>query len=493
MRYLVSAAEMKEYDRRTIEEIGIGADVLMERAALAAYERVEAHVKGLVFAEKTAFLLVGYGNNGGDGLALARLLAEEGFLVEVMCVGKEESASEGWKRQRKILEHYRIRYSTKPLCREYTIIVDALFGVGLKRKVEGIYARALDTFCELKGWKLALDLPSGIEPDTGEILGTAARVDETVTFGFCKRGLVLYPGCLYAGKVTTAKIGISETSFFGEEPEWFAYDEEPHALKPERDRTGNKGTFGRVLLIGGSLNMAGAAVLAAKACYRAGAGMVKVVTPEENRVIVQQCVPEALFSTGKSLGEDLKSWADAVVIGPGLGRDERAGGLLKQVLSDSTCPLVIDADGLNLVAAQAELRELLRKSAKTREKLVLTPHMGELARLTGEEMSALKKAPAVYAKKLASEFHGTVAAKDARTIICGAEGKVCVNLTGNSGLATAGSGDVLAGVIGGLLAQGMQGFEAAAVGVYLHGTAGDKAAANKGEHALMAGDIAEYL
>jgi NAD(P)H-hydrate epimerase len=288
-------------------------------------------------------------------------------------------------------------------------------------------------------------------------------------------------------------IGISEAAFFGEEPEWFALDGEPRKLLPRRERDGNKGTFGKVLLIGGSINMAGAAVLAARACYRAGAGMVKVVTPEENRVILQQSVPEALLDTGEELGEDLKNWADVVVIGPGLGRDERAYRLMKQVLSYDGCPLVIDADGLNLLAQSEELRGLLSHPAKSARQLVLTPHMGELSRLLGEEIAVLKKDPSFYAKKLAGELHGTVAAKDARTVISDGGRRVCVNLSGNSGLATAGSGDVLAGIIGGLLAQGMDGFTAACAGACLHGAAGDKAAAVRGEHALMAGDIADYL
>lgn len=484
---------MKRYDRNTIEEIGIPALVLMERAALRAFECCVEYLRDCPCREATVLVLAGCGNNGGDGLALARLLAEAGALVEIWCIGNEEKATESWKAQKKILEHYPVEYSTKPIQSEYTIVVDALFGVGLSREISGCYREALELFNQTKGWKLALDLPSGIDADTGKVWGIAARVDETVTFGFCKRGLVLYPGCEFSGRVTTAEIGISAAGFFGKEPEWFAYDEEGRELLPGRNKAGNKGTFGKVLLIAGSKNMAGAAVLAARAVYRTGAGMVKVVTAEENRVIIQQTVPEALLETEPELSENLSNWADVIVIGPGLGRDERAIRLLRQVLEGCRLPLVIDADGLNLLAEHSELMKVLEQHGYEDRKIVLTPHMGELSRLTGKTVSELKDNPAGNAKALSEKLHVVVAAKDARTFVCRENGSTCVNLTGNNGMATAGSGDVLAGIIGGLLAQGMEAFAAASVGVYLHGKAGDRVSAAIGEHSCMAGDILQYM
>lgn len=491
MKYLVSAEEMKLYDENTIEKIGVPALVLMERAALQAFGRIERYLQDCRHAEKTALIMAGYGNNGGDGLALARLLTESGVAVEVWCVGSEERATAQWKAQKKILEHYPVEYSTKPLRDEYTIVIDALFGVGLSREITGAFRAALESFQQVKGFKLALDLPSGIDADTGKIWGIAAGVDETITFGFCKRGLVLYPGCELAGTVTTVPMGISEAAFFGREPEWFTYEEALCELLPRREKAGNKGTFGKLLLIAGSKNMAGAALLAAKAAYRAGAGMVKVVTPEENRVIVQQTVPEALLETGIDLTRDLREWADVAVIGPGLGKDERALSLLKQTVENSRIPLLIDADGLNLLAENPELMAALEQRKCEDRKLVLTPHMGELSRLTGKSISELKEKPAEYSRKLAAALHVVVAAKDARTFVCREKGSVFVNLTGNSGMATAGSGDVLAGIIGGLMAQRMEPFEAASLGVYLHGKAGDRVSEAIGEHGCMAGDMAE--
>lgn len=489
MKYLVSAAEMKQYDSDTIEKLGIPAAVLMERAALWACacvcKRLAAQEEG------TVLILAGYGNNGADGLALARLLAEQQTAdraeVEVWCVGDAAKATALWKLQRRILENYDVKMSAKPQRAEYTIIVDALFGVGLCRRLEGIYYDAVECLNRLRGFKLALDAPSGIDCDTGDILGTAVRADETVTFSFCKRGLVLYPGCEYTGALTVVPVGITQKAFFGREPEWFAYDEPVCALLPGRNPAGHKGSFGRLLLLAGSKGMAGAACLAAEAAYRTGAGMVKVATVEENRVILQGAVPEAMVETGGELSGALE-WADVIVAGPGLGTDERARRLLSQGLERTDKPLVIDADGLNLLAGEPKLQSLLL--GRTNANLVLTPHIGEMSRLTGQPPAELKRSPAYYGRELAARLHAVVAVKDARTFICREEGACCVNLTGNDGMATAGSGDVLAGVIGGLLAQGADAFTAACAGTYLHGAAGDRISEKLGGYSCMAWDIA---
>lgn len=498
MIYLVSAAEMKRYDSNTIEKTGIPACVLMERAALGALEAIEENLKSRSLNKKSVLIMAGVGNNGGDGLALARLLAERQYDVEVWCVGNREKASAQWLQQEKILEHYPVRILREPSRRVYEALVDALFGVGLSRDITGEFARAVAQYNEMEGFKVALDLPSGIDTDTGEILGCAARVDVTVTFGFCKRGLVLYPGCQYAGTVKTAEIGISEVSFFGDKPQMFAYDESAEELRPRRRGDGNKGTFGKILIVAGSRGMAGAAVLAARAAYRMGAGMVKVATPEENRMILQGAVPEVLLETGEDFTESLNQWADVVAVGPGLGRDERALRLFRQVIEGCRLPMVVDADGLNLLAEIPKLLDELglqgkAENQKAGRKIVLTPHVGELSRLSGLPVNVLKRDLAKAGQELAERVHGVVVAKDARTFTCGEDMPVCVNLTGNSGMATAGSGDVLAGMIAGLLGQGMDAYEAASVGVCLHGMAGDAAAARLGEYACMAGDIVEAL
>lgn len=496
MKYLVTAAEMKRYDKNTIERTGIPGMVLMERAALAVFRVLEEHFGESMRSEKKVLILVGNGNNGGDGLALARLLSEADYDVEVWGIaagpGDVDRASSQWKEQMQILTHYPVNIGGKPLQTEYNIIVDALFGVGLSREVAGLYAEAIEACNAMEGFKLAIDVPSGIHSDTGAVLGCAFQADVTVTFGFVKKGLVFYPGCGYAGEVICADVGITERSFYGEIPEMFCYDESVAELLPKRDPAGNKGTFGKVLLIAGSYNMAGAAVLSAKAAYRAGAGMVKVLTPEENRVILQESVPEALLGTWEDLKESVR-WADVIGIGPGLGVSEEVKEILRRVIKETYLPLLLDADALNLLAQDAELREELSRQGAQGRGIILTPHVGELSRLTGRTIPELKEDLPGHAAKLAGDLHAVLVAKDVRTFTCAEGKKVCVNLAGNSGMATAGSGDVLAGVICGLLAQGMEAFEAASVGVYLHACAGDAAAREKGEHGCMAMDIAEMI
>lgn len=493
MKYLVTAAEMRRYDSNTIEKIGIPACVLMERAALAAAEAIqEAETGKEQKRNRRALIMAGMGNNGGDGLALARLLSERAYSVEVWCVGDRKKASGEWRRQKEILRAYPVIFTDAPARDSYDVLVDALFGVGLSREITGEFTQAVDKYNQTEGFKLALDVPSGVDSDTGRVWGCAVRADATVTFGFCKRGLALYPGCLYAGQVRMADIGISKVSFFGEEPGLFAYDEEPEALLPKRREDGNKGTFGKVVLIAGSVNMAGAAVLAARAAYRIGAGMVKVITPKENRLIVQESVPEALLGTEEDLEEALR-WADVAAVGPGIGTDERAESCLEKVICDSGLPLVMDADALNLLAEDPALSERLAMQAKEGRKIVLTPHVGEMSRITGTAIPELKKDLERYGRELAERLHAVVAAKDARTFICGEGRASCVNLTGNHGMATAGSGDVLTGIVAGLLAQDMSAFDAASVGVYLHGIAGERAVSSLGAHACMAADIAAHL
>lgn len=487
MRYLVTAEEMKEYDSNTIDRIGIPAMVLMERAALAAADYIAGK-----WEKGSALILAGVGNNGGDGLALARLLVEKNWNVEVWCVGSEEKATTQWKAQKNILKSYSVNFSSTPQRAEYTIMVDALFGVGLSREVTGQYAQAIRAFQELKGFKLALDLPSGVGSDTGKIWGTAVRADATVTFGFMKRGLSMFPACEYAGEVVLKDIGITENSFFGRMPEMFTYTEDPAKLMPDRAKDGNKGTFGKVLLVAGSINMAGAAVLAARAAYRVGAGMVKVITTEENRVILQTAVPEALLGTIRELAASME-WADVIVIGPGLGKGDEAVNTLHQVIDYEKKPLVIDADGLNLLAESSELQARLALQGKAGRQIILTPHVGELSRLTNVPVQTLKLDLFKYGTELSKRLNVTVTAKDARTIVCRESGSAYLNLSGNSGMATAGSGDVLAGITGALLTQMDDGFAAAALSVYIHGKAGDIAAAEKGEQGCMAGDIAEAL
>ncbi|MGN0425530.1 MAG: NAD(P)H-hydrate dehydratase [Acetatifactor sp.] len=484
---IVTAQEMKQYDYATIHEIGIPSAVLMERAALSVADRIRQVIPDHEEAV-TVLVAAGIGNNGGDGLAIARLLAEQGHHVEVWIVGDAGKGSADFSGQLSILKHYSVIFCDKPGSGEYTIIVDALFGVGLSREVTGPYLEAVETINSLKGYVIAVDLPSGIDSDKGQVLGAAVRADETVTFEYRKRGLVFFPGASYAGRVTVAGIGIRPVGESG----LFAYTGSCRDWMPARAADGNKGTFGKVLLVAGSPNMAGAAILSAQAAYRTGGGMVKVISSEENRIPIHVSVPEALFGTAENLMESL-DWADVIAIGSGLGQSRWAFRMLTAVIDYGKKKLLLDADALNLLAENDTLKEALTCQAKAGRGIVITPHPGELSRWTGKSVKELKKDLCQAARVCSAALGGVVVAKDARTVVSCAGPRDYVNLSGNSGLATAGSGDVLTGIIAALMAQESDLFRAACTGCYLHGKAAEKAALELGERSLIPGDIPKAL
>lgn len=506
MKYVVTAAEMKQYDSYTIEELGIPAMVLMERAALKVTEAVREMVCSQMQAQKSCRVLIaaGCGNNGGDGLAAARLLCDLGYETDVVLIGNREHMSRETAMQLRILENYGMSVGSKISDKEYDIIIDALFGVGLNRSIEGDYLQAVCQINQLNARKIAVDIPSGIDADTGRVHGAAVKADVTVTFAFVKRGLVLYPGAVYAGRVICADMGITEKSFAGKKPSVYTLDTPVSELLPKRDPSGNKGTFGKVLILAGSRQMAGAAVLCVRSSYRTGAGMVKAVTCETNRKIIQETLPEALLLTyeeeqpfSDTFSAELRrsaEWADCIVAGPGIGTSQKAEDLLKRLIEENEKPLVLDADALNLLARSESLRQSLKQSICHGDRaVILTPHAGELSRLLGISVEEIKAEPVDAARKAAGMFQAVLVSKDARTVVC-QEGKpLFLNTAGNSGMATAGSGDVLTGIIGALCAGGMTAYDSAVLGTYLHACAGDRAAESKGKAGLMASDFIEEV
>lgn len=500
--YLISAGEMKEYDRNTIEFFGVPSMVLMERAALAVVEEMEERFP----CGGRVLVAAGSGNNGGDGIAVGRILMQRGFAVDFYLAGERRKCSEETEAQIRIIEKYGCPLQDKMGDKEYDIIVDALLGIGLSRELKGGFAETVRKINESGAFICSIDIPSGIHTDNGRVMGEAVKADLTVTFGWKKLGHMLYPGNQYGGEIICRDIGITQESFFEKIPRVYTYMGDAGYGMPCRNKGGNKGTFGKVLVIAGSVNMSGACGLCARAAYRTGAGMVKVITPEENRIIIQSNVPEALLSTYQAEGEisgeahnileEGMKWADCIVIGPGMGMGEMAYAILKQVLEGEKKPLVIDADGLNLLAEYAELKCYLesRKMGEDRRQIIFTPHLAEFARLYGCTLEEAKRDILHKPKELADRYGCIVVCKDARTTVAVPEKEeIYMNTSGNDGMATAGMGDVLAGVIGGLLAQGMEAEQAAALGVYIHGTAGDRAAEQKGKYALMAGDVIESL
>ncbi|HJB90152.1 MAG TPA: NAD(P)H-hydrate dehydratase [Candidatus Eisenbergiella merdigallinarum] len=501
MEYLVTSQEMRFCDRNTSGRFHIPPAVLMERAALACFSVIEERQKRLrdacsplgARAGNRVWVAAGFGNNGGDGLALARLLLQAGYRVDVSLIGPPEKRSELTRQQLASLEAYGASVRRSLPEGEYDIIIDALFGVGLSRPLTGEFLEAVEAINRIPAWVLAADLPSGICADTGAVLGAAVEADVTVSFGFRKRGAFFYPGARYAGKVLCFPCGITPDGFLGRIPQCFTFTESAEELLPRRRPDGNKGTFGKVAVFAGQEGMAGACLLAARGAFGAGCGMVKLVSHPSNRIPLQQALPEAMVA---SRPEEAAGWADAIVAGPGLGAGEETRELITFLLRETKQPLVLDADALNVLAQDPQrmsLLEELQGNPDTRRPLILTPHPGEMARLSGCSTADVLRDPARFALLWAEKLFAAVLCKTARTVVASPENGLYANGSGNSGMATAGSGDVLAGILGTLAAQETNPFRAACVGVYLHGLAGDRAAHEKGERSMTAGDLADQI
>ncbi len=501
IEYLVTAQEMKRYDYHTIHSLKIPGTVLMERAALKTVEVICSQFprqSGLL--SKKILVVAGGGNNGGDGLAIARLLVDLGCRVETVFLGDPQRVPQETSVQLDILANYGMSLGSIFPEGEYDIIVDALFGIGLSREVTGIYRDAICRMNASNAWKISVDVPSGIDADTGKVWGVAVQAHMTVTFGYQKRGLLFYPGAQYAGQVICVDIGINEKAFDGQPPVMYTLTgaAKEHLLKRRPD--GNKGTFGKVFLYAGSEQMAGAAILCSKSTLRAGAGMVKICTTESNRVILQETLPEAMLLCYETVDDSFREkireglrWADCVVAGPGIGTTEKAREILDWLLEDADIPMVLDADALNLLSSHKQLQKTLLGRTEQQGDVVLTPHAGELARLLSCTIQEIKEKPEAMARQAAAEYQAVIASKDARTLVCAEEGPIFMNTSGNSGMATAGSGDVLSGIIGALCAGGMDVFTGACAGVYLHACAGDLAAEEKSRAGLMASDLIDAV
>lgn len=488
MEYLLDAAQMKAADAYTIRELGIPSLELMERAALSCIKAMEQERWKL----GRVLIVCGSGNNGGDGFAIGRILLGKGTDVTLVFAGRMESRTEEtiYQMESFLQAGGRVCGTIEP--GEYDVVADALFGVGLSRDITGNYLDMIKKMNEMGGKKLAVDIPSGISASTGCVMGTAFRADMTVTFQEMKLGLCLFPGCGYAGKTVVSDIGIDSSPVTSDIRTCYTIDgKDAFQMLPRRPADSHKGTFGKLLLIAGSRGMAGAAFLSAYSAYRMGAGLVQIYTAEENRSILQQLIPEAVIAAYEEFDrEELKAklaWADAVCIGPGIGMSEISKQILNTVLKEGKVPCMIDADGLNLLAADPELMGRLSEGS-----YVLTPHMKELSRLTGRPVESLKKDRREAPYSFTEQYGVTLVQKDARTLVGKYGRHTYVNRTGNAAMAKAGSGDVLSGVIAGLLAQGKEPYEAAVLGVYLHGLAGDLARERLGDYSVLARDLAEH-
>ena len=489
---------MKELDRYTIEENQVPSCVLMERAALAVFSEITSRIG----KEKTILVVCGTGNNGGDGIAIARLLHLAGYSASVYVAGDPQKMTEETRRQYTIAVKYGVVFQSSFEPRKASVLVDALFGVGLSREITGIFRDQIEEMNSCDAFRVSVDIPSGIDGDTGRVLGCAFRADLTVTFAFLKRGLCLYPGREYAGTVVTADIGIYGSKVNGSgdirDAGSLVYHLEKADLQliPKRRMDGHKGTFGKVLLIAGTAGMCGAAYFSAAAALACGVGMVQILTDPANRVPLQMLLPEAIINTSETEEEWNKvfGWCDTLIIGPGLGTSPESLhklGLFLKWAAASARFVVLDADGLNLLSENPELRKYLGP------RTVITPHLGEMARLTGKTVQAIKNDPVKEAVSFASENNCCCILKDACTITASPDGRIYLNLSGNDGMGTAGAGDVLSGIEGGFLCVNRENSPDAsflsALGVFVHGLAGDRAAGKSGRASVTAGKILDAI
>lgn len=490
MQLWVNAAQMKAADQYTIQKLEVPSLELMEHAAQACVQVLEDEKVDL----SHVCVVCGSGNNGGDGFAIARILQNNRYSVETFCVGNPDHYTEETQEQMHRLQECggKITYGM-PQEDSYSVIIDAVFGVGLSRKVEGRYRQVIEQMNQMRGTKFAVDIPSGLSATTGCILGCAFKADYTVTFQLKKIGLELSQGRTMAGKVIVSDIGISTNSICeDQEIVRTAGKDIYRKMLPDRPEDSNKGTYGRLLVIAGSKGMAGAAYLNAHAAYMAGAGLVRIYTSSDNREILQTLLPEAIITTYEEYNKEellsLLTWADSVCIGSGLGMSRLSEKILKTVIEYVKVPCLIDADGLNLLA---ENNNYLNQMAERR--FVITPHMKEMSRLTGISVEELKADRIQILKDFISRYRITCVLKDSRTLIASEEKGIRMNLTGNSAMAKAGSGDVLAGVISGWMVQGKEAEDAAELGTYIHGLSGDLAKFEKGVYSVMARDLIEYI
>lgn len=493
---VVTAAEMRELDRSTIEDYGIAGLVLMERAGVAVAAKVRELAQG-----KKVTVLCGRGNNGGDGLVAARQLCNWGFHVTAILFSKRESLSPDCATQYRIakktgvaLEH---RKALTPRDLHGAAIVDALFGTGLSRPVGEDLAEAFRLLRSADGPVIAVDIPSGISADTGAVLGEAVRADCTVTFGLPKRGHLLYPGAAFTGRLVVEDIGFPSALLHADTLRVETADSALAAgMLPRREKDSYKGDYGHVLVVAGSRGKTGAALMTARACLRSGAGLVTLAVPESLADIFQAGVTEEMvlplpddgrgMLSAKAL-DTIYAFAskkiDVVAVGPGLGVSEDTEALMAGLIGATAAPMVIDADGLNSIQRKKELL------ASAKAPLVLTPHPGEMARLTGRAVDDRITA----ADSFARETGVCLVLKGVPTVTASPEGRVVLNTSGNPGMATGGSGDVLTGVIAALIGQSLSPFAASVCGVYLHGLAGDRAAVEKGEAGMIASDLIAAL
>jgi hydroxyethylthiazole kinase-like uncharacterized protein yjeF len=538
---VVTPSQMKRIDQRAIEEFRIPGIVLMENAALQTAQVILRHdfLASVSKKPRKALILAGCGNNGGDGFAIARHLFLYGYQVSVLIVSEggrrpggdaetnldalyalqngqnstQQNSGEKDSQQKNLdaflqihwLEDKKDLKQIKAMLQDTSLVVDALFGTGLDRPVAGLNAAVINAVNEMVNRKnhhivLAVDIPSGINGETGQMMGTAIQADHTVAYGYLKPGHLLYPGREYSGQVHVVPISLPADSAKSVKAHLFTLDdvEAAQMLRP-RPRDSHKGTFGKVAVIAGSTGLTGAAHLSSLAALRTGAGLVTLGIPAALNPVMEQKLTEVMTypledrGLGHLVTESLRDITellkdkDVLAFGPGCGKNQGVFEILRNILGHFHIPIVIDADGLNHISRDMSL---LRTHHAP---VILTPHPGEMSRLTGLGVEEILSRPVETAARAAAKYSCIVLLKGAASIVAEPGGKVYINASGNAGMAKGGSGDVLTGMIASFIAQGYPPFEATVLGCYIHGRAGEEAAGRLGETGMIAGDLIDAI
>ncbi len=508
MMKVVTCNQMREIDRTAIQEIGIPGVVLMENAALKVVGEIKCTL--IDVQDKSILIFCGKGNNGGDGFVIARHLFNMGANVLVILIGDRSKVQGDAKKNLKIIEKLGLKIvqikndsslaeiaASLYLC---DLIVDAMYGTGIKGVISGIAKDIIELINDSGKYVISVDIPSGINGDDGRICGICIHADKTITFALPKIGLLNYPAANYVGKLKVADISIPDSIILTQNININTIDEKEIKRKlPARVKDSNKGDYGKVFIIAGSTGLTGAAVLAASAALRSGTGLITVGIPKSLNVIMEAKLTEVMSIPLEDEGKGVLSLkcvsqiieklnkTDALVFGPGLSTNTAILAILTDILKQSDVPIIIDADGINALARNINVLE------ERKCPVVITPHPAEMSRLTGLSIQKIQENRIKVAQDFAKQWKITVVLKGARTIIACPNGDIFINCTGNAGMATGGMGDVLSGIIASLIGQGMDEENAAVVGVYLHGVAGDVCSEDIGQHGLIPTDVIERL
>lgn len=510
---VLSPAEMRAVDRHAIDRLHVPGVALMENAGAAVAQRVEECVFELAPSGRVGRVIVlcGPGNNGGDGFVTARWLASKGLSVAVYALCTQNRIAGDALTHLNWLKHcgIEVEFATSlsgRMCADMEradVIVDALLGTGLEREVSGPLAEVIAKVNECSARVVAVDIPSGIDGATGKVMGAAVRADITVTFAYPKVGQLFYPGREFCGQLEVVDIGIppavAAEAEGAQSSVYLVTDGRVRESLPKRIQPSHKGTYGRLVVIAGSVGMPGAASLACSAALRAGAGTVVAITPRSVQPILHGHDVEVMSAGADETSEGCISVgalesvlsrmraAAAFIVGPGMGRSGEVAEVVKRVLTAAECAGVVDADALVVLAkSNVDL-------ASVRADLVLTPHPGEMSALTGLPVADILGNPVQVCTRHAVEWRKTVVLKGATTVVGLPDGSAHISVRGNAGLATGGTGDVLAGIIGAFLAQGVRPSEAAICGTYIHGVAGELASQSRGLAGMLARDVVSSI